>query len=398
MNYRLLILVLGTFIIGTDDFVIAGLLPSIANDMNVSIATAGQLVTAFAIAYAVGAPVLGTLTLNIPVKTLLVISMIVFTIANCLSAVVTSLELLFITRILASLAAAVFTPLAMAASTSLVPDTMRGKALSFVIAGITVGLILGAPIGTSIGNTLTWRYSFVFVAVISLITVIGVMIFLPKIEREVSLSIKERLKSFNKIIILTLSVSIISTTGGFMTYTYIAPIITEITSVENISIFLFLLGIGALFGNLVGGFLTDRIGAPKTLKLSLFGFSILLAVFSLLMLLTPSTLSIILAGLVSLLWGIPGFGMNPALNSFLISLNPSQASMILSFSASALYMGIGLGAIVGGGVISVSSINYVGIGSAILVIVALIIFVFVNRAADKKASISNKDYSGYVLK
>lgn len=107
MNYRHFILVLGTFIIGTDDFVIAGLLPSIANDMGVTIAAAGQLVTAFAIAYAIGALVLRTLMFNMPAKTLLVLSMFVFT------------------------------PLAMAASKGLVADTMRGKALSFVIAGIT---------------------------------------------------------------------------------------------------------------------------------------------------------------------------------------------------------------------------------------------------------------------
>ncbi|MFT9820892.1 MFS transporter [Lysinibacillus sp. NPDC056185] len=383
MNYRLFILMLGTFIIGTDDFVIAGLLPSIANDMNVTIAAAGQLVTAFAIAYAIGAPILGTLTFNMPVKTLLVLSMFVFTIANGLSAIVPSFELLFVTRVIAALAAAVFTPLAMAASTSLVPDIMRGKALSFVIAGITIGLILGAPIGTWIGNSITWRYSFVFVAAVSLVTAIGVLIFLPKIEREASVSIKEKLKSFNKIIVLTLIVSIIGTTGGFMTYTYIAPIITEITNVENISIYLLLLGIGALFGNLVGGYLTDRIGAPKTLKLSLLGFAILLAAFSMLTFLNPSTLAIILVGLISVLWGIPGFGMNPALNAYLISLNPKQSSMILSFSASALYMGIGLGAFLGGVVINLSSINYVGISSGVLVFVALMIFISVNKAAKK---------------
>ncbi|MED4080145.1 MFS transporter [Halalkalibacterium halodurans] len=389
MNYRLFVLVLGTFIIGTDDFVIAGLLPSIANDMNVSIVAAGQLVTAFAIAYAVSAPVLGTLTFNMSVKTLLVSSMTVFTIANGFSAVVTSFEWLFVTRIIAALAAAVFTPLAMAASTSLVPDTMRGKALSFVIAGITVGLILGAPIGTWIGNEFTWRYSFWFVALVSLVTAIGVLLFLPRIEREASISIKERLKSFNKVIMLTLTVSMIGTTGGFMTYTYIAPLITEITSVQNISIFLFLLGIGALFGNLVGGYLTDRIGAPKTLKLSLLGFAILLMVFSLLTLLEPSMLSIVLVGLLSLLWGIPGFGMNPALNSFLISSNPKQASMILSFSASALYIGIGLGAILGGGVISITSVHYVGLGSGLLVLAAFMLFVFVNRAVHKKPGKGN---------
>lgn len=184
MNYRIFILVIGTFIIGTDDFVIAGLLPSIADDMNISNAMAGQLVTAFAIAYAIGAPVLGTITNNMPLKALLAWSMLVFTIANGLSAIVPSFEWLFVTRIVAASAAAVFTPLAMAASASLVPETMHGRALSFIIAGITLGLILGAPIGTWVGNAISWRYSFVFVSIVSFITVIGILIFFPKIERE----------------------------------------------------------------------------------------------------------------------------------------------------------------------------------------------------------------------
>ncbi|MEI3612737.1 MFS transporter [Pseudogracilibacillus sp. SO30301A] len=385
MNYRIFILVIGTFIIGTDDFVIAGLLPHISNDMNVTIVAAGQLVTAFAIAYAIGAPIFGTLTMNLPLKTLLVVSMLVFAIANALSAMVTSFDMLFFTRILAALAAAIFTPLAMTTSTSLVSDKMRGKALSFILTGITMGLVLGAPIGTWIGNAVTWRFSFVFISVISFITVIGILLFLPKMERKAELSIRERLKGFNKTIALTLCVNIIGTTGGFMTYTYIAPIITGITNVENISVFLMLFGIGALFGNLVGGYFTDKIGAPKTLKLSLGGFAILLAAFSFLSLLNPSTFAIVMVSFVAILWGIPGFGMNPALNSFLISLNPKQAQMVLSFSASALYMGIGLGAFIGGGVISISSVNYVGLGSGVFVLIALVLFTFVNRVANKKA-------------
>lgn len=142
MNYRLLILVLGTFIIGTDDFVIAGILPSIAADLDVSIVAAGQLVTAFAFAYAIGAPVLGTLTIHLPIKNLLLLSMLLFAISNGLSVIVPSFEWLFATRIAAALSAALFTPIAMAASASLVPESHKGKALAVITAGITIGLIL----------------------------------------------------------------------------------------------------------------------------------------------------------------------------------------------------------------------------------------------------------------
>lgn len=165
MNYRLLILVLGTFIIGTDDFVIAGILPSIAADLDVSIVAAGQLVTAFAFAYAIGAPVLGTLTIHLPIKNLLLLSMLLFAISNGLSVIVPSFEWLFATRIAAALSAALFTPIAMAASASLVPESHKGKALAVITAGITIGLILGAPIGTWIGQEWGWRFSFLLVTV-----------------------------------------------------------------------------------------------------------------------------------------------------------------------------------------------------------------------------------------
>lgn len=379
MNYRLLILVLGTFIIGTDDFVIAGILPTIAADLDVSIVTAGQLVTAFAFAYAIGAPVLGTLTIHLPIKRLLLFSMLLFAISNGLSVIVPSFEWLFATRIAAALSAALFTPIAMAASASLVPESHRGKALAMITAGITIGLILGAPIGTWVGQEWGWRFSFLLVTSISLITFVGILFLLPKVEREQKLSIKASLSGLHTHVWLTLSVSIIATVGGFATYTYIAPILHKITALQNISWFLMLFGIGSLAGNLLGGYGTDRIGAAKTLRMSLGGFSLILLSFSLLPLLTPGMMTIVLVSIVSLLWGMPEFALNPALHSYLISLHPNQASLVLSFSASALYVGIGLGAIVGGGVISLSSIDYVGLVSGILVGIALAIFVFLTR-------------------
>lgn len=382
MNPRLFLFVLGTFIIGTDDFVIAGILPSIASDLDISIVAAGQLVTAFAFAYAISAPLLGTLAFPIQRKKLLVFAMLLFTLSNGLSAIVPSFEWLLVTRIVAAMSAALFTPLAMAASVSLAQESQRGRALALVTAGITVGLIAGAPIGTWIGHVAGWRYSFLFVASVGLITTLAMMALLPKIDREENVSLKERLTSLRPQVLLTLLVSILATIGGFATYTYIAPILNDITGLENMSWFLLLIGVGSLLGNLIGGYSTDRIGAAKTLHLSLTGFSLVLLSVSFLMWLTPSSTTVLLAAIVSLLWGIPGFALNPALNSYLISLNPQQASMILSFGASALYIGIGLGATLGGIVIHVSSLQMVGMASAIIVGIALLVFRFVQPPSD----------------
>ncbi|WP_078394406.1 MFS transporter [Shouchella patagoniensis] len=377
MNVRLLILVFGTFIIGTDDFVIAGLLPEIAAEMNVSIAATGQLVTAFALAYAIGAPIWGTIAYRFDIKKLLVFSMLLFTVSNALSAVVSSFEWLFVTRITAAISAALFTPLAMAASTQLSKPSSNGKALSFITAGLTIGLILGAPVGTWIGTTFHWRYSFAFVATISLLVACAILLFMPNLKGEVASSIKERLSSFTKSIALTLCVSIIATTGGFMTYTYIAPLITSATGIQSISLFLLLIGIGAFAGNLLGGIFTDLVGARKTLAFSLLAFCVLLSSFSFITLISNPSTSTILTIIVALLWGIPGFGMNPAINSFLISLNPKQAAMVLSFSASALYTGIGLGALLGGAVISLTSISFLGIASGGVLLIAFVLFRYV---------------------
>lgn len=379
MNRRILFLAVGTFIIGTDDFVIAGILPTIAEELSVSVAAAGQLVTAFAVAYAVGAPVLGMWAAKLPVKPLLIASLIVFALANGAAGLAGSFKWLFAMRIAAALAASLFTPLSMAASASLVPAKHRGRALSMIMMGITLGLVLGAPIGTWIGYTLGWRNTFLCIAVVSLVTVL-VLLRLPALGQEPASRERVQFKQVEPAIWGTLAVSILATAGGFMTYTYIAPILTGVTDVQQISGFLVLLGIGALVGNLAGGWSADVLGAAKTLKLTLAGFALLLLCFSLLSYLNvEAQFALILAGLLILLWGIPGFGMNPAMNTYLISLNARQASVILSFSASALYMGIGLGAFAGGAVLRIGSVDDLGLISAVMVGGALAAFLFIDR-------------------
>ncbi|MFA1822717.1 MFS transporter [Virgibacillus oceani] len=385
MNYRILILALGTFVIGTDDFVIAGILPAIANDLNVSVAAAGQLVTAFSLAYALGAPVLGTLTNNLPRKKLLLVSILIFSIANALSVIVPSYGWLFVTRIIAALAAALFTPVAMAVASNLASPSTRGKALSFITAGLTVGIVLGVPIGTWIGTLLGWRMTFLMVATVGLITFIGVAWILPKIENTPDVPLKERLSALDSRVILTMCISVFGGAGGFMVYTYISPILQHITNVDAAMIgwFLVLLGIGSIIGNLIGGYSTDRWGANKTLTGALSTFAVLLVGFSLLMLLEGSWLTTIFAAIACILWGFAGWAFNPALNTYLISLKPYQASMIMSFSTSTMYLGIALAGFVGGLVINIGSITHIGWIGGVFAGVALFIFFVVQQISVK---------------
>lgn len=386
MKYRIVILALGTFIIGTDDLVIAGILPSIAHDLEVSISMAGQLVTVFAFAYALGAPVLGTLTAHLQQKKLLTTSILLFSIANGLSVIVPSFGWLFITRILAALSAALFTPIAMTTASKLASQKSKGKALSVITAGLTVGIILGVPIGTWIGTTFGWRITFLFIAIIGIITAIGINWLLPVMEKEADIPLKKRLMSLNTHVMLTLVVGIMSTTGGFMLYTYIAPILQKTTNIEYtmISWFLVLFGIGSIFGNIAGGYGTDRYGAKKTLILSLLFFAMTLFSISLLMLFPVNWLIILLSVLICALCGFAAWALNPALNVHLISLNPKQASMILSFSASSLYLGIGLGALVGGLVINRISIIHIGWVGGVFVCIGLLLFLVIQQIFKNK--------------
>lgn len=361
MNLRILILALGTFIIGTDDFVIAGILPVIAADLNVSVAAAGQLVTSFSLAYALGAPILGTVTSHYPRKKLLMLSMLLFSLANALSVLAPSFTWLLVARIITALAAAMFTPVAMAVASDLAPPAKRGKALSFITAGLTVGIVLGVPIGTWIGALFGWRMTFLMVALVGLLTWFGVKWMLPSVASSPNVSMKERLAALNPQILLMMSVSIFGGMGGFMVYTYISPILQEITDASPgmIGWFLVLLGIGSIAGNLVGGYATDRFGARKTLVSALTAFAVLLTLFSALMLLPTGKAAPLLAAIACIMWGFAGWAYNPAMNSYLIALKPSHASMILSFGTSTMYLGIGLAGIAGGLVIDLGSIVHV---------------------------------------
>ncbi len=183
MNLRILVLTLATFAIGTGTFVVTGLLGSVAGEFSVPVESAGHLVTVFAVAYAVGSPILVTLTERVPRRWLVVTALVLFALANGAAAIAPSFGLLLAARVAAALGAAILTPVAGAVAADLAVPEEQGKALSLVIGGMTVAWVVGIPLGTLVGDEFGWRASFVMVGALAAVATVAVAAILPNVEK-----------------------------------------------------------------------------------------------------------------------------------------------------------------------------------------------------------------------
>src|SRR5579871_3327242 len=179
MNYRLIVLALGTFAIGTDAYVVAGILPALARSFDVGVAAAGQFVTVYSLSYAVLSPVMATLMAHWPRRLVLVGGLAVFIAGNILTVTMPSFELALASRAIAGLGGAIVVPMAGATAAALVAPERRGFALAIVMAGLSAAVALGAPIGTLLGSAGDWRLTIWFVAALALIAALGILLTLP---------------------------------------------------------------------------------------------------------------------------------------------------------------------------------------------------------------------------
>lgn len=368
MRLRIMVLALGTFALGTDGFVIAGILPAVGHDLAVPPAVAGQLITAFALTYALGAPLLAALTSDMARKRLLVISLAGFAAANVLAALAPSFGVLMLARMLAACSAALYTPTASAAAVALAPAEQRGRALATVTAGITVATVLGVPLGTWIGATLSWRTTFWLVVLLGVVAVLGVLALFPEIANPPATPLRERFALLRQPRILgALSLTMVALAGVFTVYTYVAPLLQHITHLSGtgISAMLLLFGAAGVAGNTLGGQGADRWGAMRTLVPAVGLVAVALVI------LPFAAVSAVGAGLVLLLWGLAGWTFTPAQQYRLLALAPTQPGIILSLNASAIYLGIGLGAALGGLVVHGGSFVLLGVTGALWQVAAL---------------------------
>jgi predicted MFS family arabinose efflux permease len=346
MLARLLWLSVGTFVIGAESFILIGILPGIADDLDVSIAACGQLVSAYALAYAIGSPILATLLAGAPRKPMLIGAIVVFAIGNALAGLADSLVLLFLVRILLGLAAGVFTPTANAVAVALVPPAMRGRAIATVIGGMTVAVAFGAPIGTFLAAQGSWRTPFFIVAGVSALAAIGLIAGLPRDLPRSAATLRERIAlAAEGPVLRALLVTFFWSMSAFVVFTFVAPILLSVGIEGSLLSLAFLaFGIASALGNALGGVVVDRIGAVRTQAIGLALLVLSLAAIPVLATALPA--SVAGFGVVAALavWGLAGWSFYPAQSARLVGIAPAAPVVALSLNSSMLFFGQAAGA------------------------------------------------------
>ncbi|MDX6189963.1 MFS transporter [Flavobacterium sp. Fl-318] len=271
MKKSLIALSLGGLTIGITEFVMMGLLPDIASDMNVSIPVAGYLISAYALGVVIGAPLLVILGRNYAPKKMLLILAVMLTVFNALSIIAPDYEFLFASRFLSGLPHGAFFGVGAVVASRLADKGKEAQAIAIMFSGLTLANLIGVPIGTYIGHHFIWRHTFILIAIVGLLTFLFLYLWMPNLEKNQNVNMRTQLKFFQQIDAwLIIGITAVGFGGLFAWISYIAPLLTNVSkfAAEDVSYILILAGLGMVVGNFLGGKLADKFSpAPTTLAL-----------------------------------------------------------------------------------------------------------------------------------
>ncbi len=372
------------FALGTDTFVMAGVLAQIANTFHVGIGAAGQMTTVYAVSVALLAPVVAALASHVNRKGLLLSGLAVFVVANLCTAMAPSLAWALAARALAGLGAAMFSPTAAGAAASIVPPERRGFALSVVLAGMTISTAVGAPIGTVIGGLGDWRWTMAFVAALAGASGIGVLAFLAHIPMLPPVSLAKRLAPLaDSRVGYTLSVSFLFFSAAFTVYTYFSVVFARATggNPNLLAGLLVVWGAAGTVANLMTGRLVDSIGSRKVL---LALMTIVLADFLLLPLTSSSLWTAVPAILI---WGGCGWAVMVPQQHRLLSIAPPIAPLLLGLNNSAVSLGT-----TAAGIAGALGVRFLGEGSLSAIAATFVVAAMIasELAAKRIGSVDSK--------
>ncbi|MHB8555459.1 MAG: MFS transporter [Candidatus Dormibacteria bacterium] len=374
---RVGVLAFGTFVLGTDGYVIAGILPQIAQGTRVPVALAGQLVTIFALAYALGSPLLAVASARMDRRRLLLGALGVFAVANLGASLAPDYGILAVARVLAALGAAAYTPVATVAAVSLVAPQQRGRALATVTAGMTVAILFGVPLGALVGRVFGWRATFGLITGLAVVAATGLIVWLPALPSAPVVRLRTRLTLLaDQQVAGLLVVTVLALAGGFSVYTYLLPLLAQAhPSAWQASLLFVSFGAGGMAGNALGGIGADRLGAARTVGVALLALAGILALFSL------AERSLLASGGLLFAWGLAGWAVMPPQQHRLLARAGQAAPAALGLNGSAIYLGIALSGGIGGLLLRGGGPTVLPLAAAGLVAASLVVGVLVARRA-----------------
>lgn len=381
---RIATFILSIFIVGMVEMMVAGIMNLMSNDLHVSEAIVGQLVTLYAITFAIAGPILVKLTNRFSPRPVLLWALTIFIIGNVIIAVAPNFSILVFGRILSSAAAALIVVKILALTALLTAPQHRGKMIGIVYSGFSGANVFGVPIGTIIGDLVGWRYTFLFIVVVSVLVGILMYFYVPQPQFEMpkaGTETTQRTSSYSKIlrpaeIVKYLSITFLLLVANSVTFIYINPLMLKSGhDLSFVSIALLINGVAGVIGTSMGGFLSDKLTSKRWLTIATTIFIVMMLILNVFL---PGTGLLLM---VIFIWNIMQWSTNPAVQSGVIEHVEGDTSQVMSWNMSSLNAGIGIGGIVGGLVVSKVDVFATTYFSAAIALLAFILIISLKNVA-----------------
>lgn len=389
-SLKVYILAIVSFLVGTSEYILSGILDKVAGSFDVSLAAAGQLITIFSLVYAIFTPILMAVTASMDRRKLILIGLGIFVISNLLAFTLPGYGLFVVARIIMAIGAGVVVVTALNIAAKIAPAGKQASAIATVVMGFTASLIVGVPLGRITADTLGWKSVFGGIALLGIIAMIILSFAIPRIKGDAPIPLRQQLSLLRKPkVALGLSITFFWLGGYSIAYTYLSPYLLEVSGLSDkyLSGALLIFGIASMIGSKIGGFSTDRWGVHRTLS---GGLALHIVMLILLSVVTHTLLGVMI---VLLLWSFSAWSSGPTQQYHLTTIEPEASGVMLGLNQSMMQLAMAVGAGVGGiaiETISLTSITWIGAAGIAIAILALVILNKMNTVTKVNSSINYK--------